>query len=204
MARVTDLEATKTRLVQAAWTVIATEGIEAATLRRVATQAGCTTGLITHYFEDKNELVTVAYRRVLDMMIKDAAEAIASASGIAEQLRAAIEAIEPVRAGTREFTIVLMNFWAAAAVNPEFARHCRDDYRRWRRLIERVIRVGVAQGELRADTDVRALDDLLTLVSDGLSVGMTLTPAAYPARRRHALIGHILAPFLPPSRASAP
>jgi AcrR family transcriptional regulator len=188
----------RTRLVKAAWRVIATEGIEAATLRRVAVEAGCTTGLITHYFTDKNELVTFAYRRVLDKMIADADAAIAAASGITDKLLAAIEAVEPVRAGSRDFTVVLMNFWAAAAVNPTFAMHCRADYKRWRALIGRVVKTAVSRRELRADTDIKVLVDLLTLLSDGFSVGMTLTPAAYRTRRRHAILRQVLQPFVRP------
>ncbi len=197
MAKVTDPEAVRARLVEAAWRVIATEGIEAATLRRVAIEADCTTGLITHYFADKAELVTVAYRRVLDSMLADAERAILRTSGIVEKLVAAVEAVEPVRASARHFTVVLINFWAAAAVDPTFAAHCRNDYARWRDMIRRVAAEGVASGELRPDTDLRVLVDTLTLVSDGLSVGLTLTPATYRRSHRQAIIRHLLQPFLP-------
>lgn len=186
-------------MVEAAWRVIATEGIEAATLRRVAIEAGCTTGLITHYFRDKTELVTSAYRRVLDTMLADAEAAIERSSGIVEKLVAAVEAVEPVRANSRHLTVVLMNFWAAAAVDPKFAAHCRADYERWRGMIRRVACEGVACRQLRADTDIKVLVDTLTLLSDGLSVGMTLAPATYRRQHRQAIIRHILRAFLPDS-----
>ena len=41
-------------------TVIATEGLRGATLRRVAAEAGCTTGALTHYFADRQALLTAA------------------------------------------------------------------------------------------------------------------------------------------------
>lgn len=196
MPKITDAEATKTRLVQAAWKVIATEGIEAATLRRVAVEDGCTTGLITHYFRDKNELVTCAYSKVLDMMIADAAAAIAAHDRVTDRLLAAIEAIEPTRPSMREFTVVMMSFWAAAAYNQTYAQRCRDDYKRWRTLISGVITAGIDSGELRKNTDVVMLTDIVTLLSDGLSVGMTLTPTVYSTRHRRAIILKTLEPFL--------
>lgn len=196
MPKITDAEATRNRLVRAAWQVIASEGIEAATLRRVAREDGCTTGLITHYFRDKNELVTCAYRRVLDMMLADATAAIATHDNLTQRLLAAIEAIEPTRADTGQFTVVLMNFWAAAAFNSTFAQHCREDYQRWRMLVSGVIVSGIESGELRKDTDVRTLTDILTLLSDGLSVGMTLTPRNYPPKHRRTIILKILSSFL--------
>lgn len=196
MPKITDAEATKSRLVRAAWKVIANEGIEAATLRRVAAEDGCTTGLITHYFGDKNELVTCAYREVLDIMIEDATQAIAAQSTVTEKLLAAVEAIEPTRPELREFTIVLINFWAAAAFNPTFAQHCRDDYKRWRTLVSSVIAAGIESGQLRQDTDVKMLTDILTLLSDGLSVGMTLTPTIYSPKHRREIILQTLEPFI--------
>jgi TetR/AcrR family transcriptional regulator, transcriptional repressor of bet genes len=196
MPKITDAAKMRQRIIVATWAVIATEGIQSVSMRRVARAAGSTTGLITHYFQDKDELVTRAYRTVLDRMIADAARRIAAPGHVSERLLAAIEAIEPAGPEMKQFTVVLMNFWAQAAFNPAFARHCRQDYRRWRALVGRAIRDGIKAGELRRDTDVVRLCDVLTLLSDGLSVGMTLTPAAYPRARRKAILLDILAPHL--------
>ena len=86
--------------------------------------------------------------------------------------------------GAGDFTVVLMNYWAAAAFNEVFAEHCRGDYKRWRELIGKTISEGVSQGELRPDADVKQIADMLTLIADGLSVGITLTPSIYPRRYR--------------------
>jgi TetR/AcrR family transcriptional repressor of bet genes len=196
MPRITDATAIRRRILAATWRVIATEGIQSVSMRRVARAAGSTTGLITHYFKDKDELITRAYRTVLDRMIADAARRIAAPGNVVERLLAAVEAIEPTGPEMQELTVVLMNFWAQAACNPAYARYCRHDYRRWRTLIGRAIRDGIASGELRRDTDVRMLCDVLTIFSDGLSVGITLTPRAYPRAQRAAILRRLLAPYL--------
>ena len=202
MPKIIDATAMRRRILTATWDVIATEGIQSVSMRRVARAAGSTTGLITHYFADKDELVTYAYRTVLDRMIADATARVAEASGVTERLLAAIEAIEPNTAQMQRFTIVLMNFWAQAAFNRAFAAHCRQDYRRWRKLISGVIRDGIEAGELRAGTDAGMLTDVLTLLSDGFSVGMTLTPSNYPRRHREAILTQILRPYLRGSAGS--
>ncbi|MGH3177968.1 MAG: TetR/AcrR family transcriptional regulator, partial [Streptosporangiaceae bacterium] len=51
MPKVVDHAARRAELVDAAWRVIAEEGLEAATMRRIAEAAGCTTGRVTHYFD---------------------------------------------------------------------------------------------------------------------------------------------------------
>jgi AcrR family transcriptional regulator len=196
MPKIIDVHETKRRIIKATWRVIASEGIQAASFRRVAREAGCTTGLITHYFSDKNELVTYAYRMVMEKMLLDASAALERGGTVLERLIAAIEAIEPIRSGERDFTVVLMNYWAAAAFNEVFAEHCRGDYKRWRELIGKTISEGVSQGELRPDADVKQIADMLTLIADGLSVGITLTPSIYPKRYRGSLIAQVIAPFL--------
>jgi AcrR family transcriptional regulator len=196
MPKIVDVEATRMRIVRATWAVIKSEGIQSVSMRRVAKQANCTTGLITHYFRDKDELVTHAYRVVLDKMIADATLSVQRERSVSERLLAAVEAIEPTNAEMKEFTVVLMNFWGQAAFNEAYAARCRQDYRRWRDIIGRVVKEGIASGELYPHTDVRAVTDIITLLSDGLSVGMTLTPNAYPAERRRALIRGILAPYI--------
>lgn len=197
MPKIVDVEAVKMRIVEATWKVIVSEGIQSVSMRRVAAQAGCTTGLITHHFRDKDQLVTYAYRLVLDRMIADATSRVQQEGTVAERLLAAVEAIEPTGAKMKQLTVVLMNFWGQAAFNARYAARCRQDYKRWRELIDRVVRQGIRTGELVPDTDVRTLTDLITLLSDGLSVGMTLTPRDYPARQRRAILMTILRPYLP-------
>jgi TetR/AcrR family transcriptional repressor of bet genes len=196
MPKVVDVEATKMRIVKATWDVITTKGIQSVSMRRVASAAGCTSGLITHHFSDKDELVTYAYEVVLDKMIADAALRVSEEHNVRDKLWAAVEAIEPSTPHMKQLTIVLLNFWAQAAFNPTFAARCRQDYKRWRTLITRTIREGITAGELRRDTDIQALTDTITLLSDGLSVGMTLTPTVYSARHRRTILFGILQPYL--------
>jgi TetR/AcrR family transcriptional repressor of bet genes len=196
MPKVVDVEATKMRIVKATWKVVTTKGIQSVSMRRVARAAGCTSGLITHYFTDKDELVTYAYEVVLDQMIASAAMRVSQERSVSQKLLAAVEAIEPSTPHMKQLTVVLMNFWAQAAFNDVFAARCRRDYKRWRTLISRTIRQGIDAGELRDDTDIRALTDTITLLSDGLSVGMTLTPTIYPEGHRQVILLGILQPYL--------
>ena len=64
MPKVVDHAARRAELVDAAWRVIAAEGLEAATVRRIAQAAGCTTGLVTHYFDSKDDMLVAALREV--------------------------------------------------------------------------------------------------------------------------------------------
>jgi TetR/AcrR family transcriptional repressor of bet genes len=57
--------------------VIARDGLEAATVRRIAAEVGYSTTVITHYFADKDELLLWAYRTLGDYARDHYDEAIA-------------------------------------------------------------------------------------------------------------------------------
>jgi AcrR family transcriptional regulator len=63
MPRLVDHDARKRELLDASLALVAAEGIEAATLRRLARAADCTTGAITYYFEGRDALLVAMLRR---------------------------------------------------------------------------------------------------------------------------------------------
>ena len=57
-----DREEHRARIARVAAEVIACEGVEAATVRRVSAAAGYSTSIVTYYFSGKHELLLAAYR----------------------------------------------------------------------------------------------------------------------------------------------
>lgn len=55
---------------QAAWRVIVREGLDRTSLRAIAQELGCTTGVVTHYFRDKQELILFALHQVTQSLLK--------------------------------------------------------------------------------------------------------------------------------------
>ena len=45
---------------EAAWKVIVREGLDRTSMRAIARELDCTTGVVTHYFRDKQELILFA------------------------------------------------------------------------------------------------------------------------------------------------
>ena len=65
MPKVVDLDARRLEIASAAVTVIAHSGLEGARLRDVAAAAGVTTGAVTHYFLNKDEVLEAALAEVV-------------------------------------------------------------------------------------------------------------------------------------------
>src|SRR3954454_8797812 len=83
----------RVQLVEAARAVASAEGIAAATVRRVAEEAGVALGVVHYCFADKDELFAALAARIVDDLVTPAALAVDEATGVAAALRAAVDAM---------------------------------------------------------------------------------------------------------------
>ncbi|MEO1221974.1 MAG: helix-turn-helix domain-containing protein, partial [Pseudomonadota bacterium] len=76
MPKIVDHEERRTSIARAAMLEIAENGIEDLRLKDVAARAGWTTGVLTHYFQSKEELLSealkVTFREVVGEAVTDA------------------------------------------------------------------------------------------------------------------------------------
>src|ERR1700761_834043 len=65
MPKIVDHDARRDEIAQIACRVVATHGIEHATVARIARAAGYTTGMVAHYYESKQDIILAALRLML-------------------------------------------------------------------------------------------------------------------------------------------
>lgn len=194
MPRVVDTVQRRALVASAARRVIAREGLEGTTIRKVAAEAESSTTVVTHYFRDKQALITAAvqdaYAAVehrMESFVDD------PQSRVLDRLRAILLQALPIDRVRREEARVWMAFWAVAAAQPELRAVQRDGYRSWRALIGGVLGEAMLAGELHPGMILDdELDHLLCLV-DGLLMQATLEPRRYPARRQQQILESALA-----------
>ena len=72
MPKIVDHDERRQELVEATWRVIARTGIVGVTTREIAREAGVSTGILAHYFGDKEELLAttlrLSHRQVYDRL----------------------------------------------------------------------------------------------------------------------------------------
>jgi len=155
----------RSEFVAASWDVIAAEGLKAATLRRVAAEAGCTTGALTHYYTDRRSLLVDALRAAhyqAGARMMDAAKRISSHQA---RLKAVLlEALPLDEPRVREWRVWLA-FWAESMNDAELAQENTRRYAEWRRLLEDVVRP-VVRNRSEAKREVAHLVALI----DGLGL----------------------------------
>src|SRR5918999_4113037 len=132
MPKVVDHEQRREELAAAVWRLAAREGLEAVTVRRVAEEAGWSTGALVHYFSDKEELVLFAFRTVADRVGRRLAASEERTSDPLELARATLAEGLPLDRERQEEGRVWFAFLGLALTRPALARAQRVTYRAWR------------------------------------------------------------------------
>jgi AcrR family transcriptional regulator len=192
MPKVVDHAVRRAELVDAAWRVIAEEGLEAATMRRIAEAAGCTTGRVTHYFDSKDDVLVAALREVHRRAAKRMIRHIGRADAATVMLEVILEAL-PVDEDRQLEWKVWLAFWGRAAADERLRYEQEQRYVQWRGLLDKLVQ-RIRPRDVAADRC--AAVDLIAGAIDGLGIQAVLEPASFtPARLRRAasaIVGSVL------------
>lgn len=186
MPRVVDHDERREEIAEAAWRVVEREGVEGTSLRGIAREAGHTTGVITHYFRDKRELMSFAFGLVVDR--STARMSGAAGSGAVEVLAQLL----PLDGERRRETTVWLALMGASLTDPALAGELRHRYRRAREAMMPVLRPVL---ELAREEDPDDVVDELLAVVDGITVDALTDPERYPPDRQLALLRRALERF---------
>jgi AcrR family transcriptional regulator len=197
MPKVVDIEQRRAELTEAAARLIARSGIESATMREVAAEAGWTTGALTHYFADKRELLLTTFQASLtNRRAHRPADADASP---AAQLRASLDGALPLDEARRRHWMVTIAFCAQAAGDPELAEAQRGAYREFRNHVATLaVRCG-----LTGRRDAQRYAERLIAHADGIAVQALFDEQSWPPERQLAQLDDLLAPLAPGASGAA-
>lgn len=153
MARTVRNPESRTRIIDAAWRLVASDGVHGATMRTIASAAGVTTGFVTHYFEDKNELLAEVLRfnnlRARDRIVA----AVGSKRGLVA-LESAVEAMLPIDADRRREWQVGIACWGPTSPGEQAAGVLRNGWRFLETMFAELLQQAVDDGELHEDIDI--------------------------------------------------
>jgi AcrR family transcriptional regulator len=165
---IVDHDQRRAEIVEAAWQALAAHGSEGATMRTIAERAGCSTGRLTHYFNNRDEILVAALRAVHTSAATRMGAAVERADGL-DALRAVLQEALPLDPVSRREWKVWIAFWGLAGANPSLRREQRTRYAEWRLLVRTLLARGVEVGDLRP-LDVEAETDHLVALVDGLGL----------------------------------
>ncbi|GAA2382577.1 TetR/AcrR family transcriptional regulator [Streptomyces glaucosporus] len=174
--------------------VVEAEGLEAASIPRIARELGATTGLVQTYFRSKDELLLFAVRHLGELTNARIAAVLEDhrRAGLKEQLLLALGVLTGADEGTGSEARIWLAFLARAAFHPALrelhaagAREIRD---RCRETLAHARRLGL----LPPDRDVEAEALALAAFADGLAVQRAVEPELMSAERVRDLLRRYL------------
>jgi AcrR family transcriptional regulator len=172
----------------AARAVIARDGLDATSVRRVAAEAGSSTTVVTHYFADKQALLRAAIEDAYAAVAARMAARVETGPGGLPTLRAVLLEALPLDAERMAEARVWMAFWSMAVTHPELRAVQGAGYREWRELVARVLTEAAECGDVAADLDPEAVGEQLMCLVDGMLMQATLEPDRLPPARQIAFL----------------
>ena len=180
MPKQVDHSRRREELADALWRLVMREGIEAASIRRVAAEAGWSSGSLRHYFETQSDLLAFAMELVT-RRVRDRVAALAPQSDVRAQAEQVLRELLPLDDERRAEMQVWLAFTMRAIVDPAL-RPLRDDAHAQLRDLCRS-----AAKALGAPDATRAGDELHALV-DGLALHAVVAPEHTTPERQTAVL----------------
>jgi AcrR family transcriptional regulator len=174
-------------LLAAVWRVIARDGLERATVRTIAEETGWSTGVLAHYFADKEDILTSALQLSRERIRARWDEKLAGLKGIAALRELVLDNL-PLDDERELETKFLMNYWSREIRSGD---HLRRPPRRGPLLIDRLgtlAREGQEAGEIVGDEAPEDIAERLLGLIDGFSLHTLLDPDRLTRERQVALV----------------
>ncbi|MEV5988505.1 TetR/AcrR family transcriptional regulator [Streptomyces sp. NPDC052051] len=189
-----DHDARRRDVSEAVWRVLAAHGFGGLTMRAVATELGATTGLLTHYFPTKRDLVTYA----LDLLDTRSGSRPRRTAGTGmSAVRAALLDILPLTGEATVSNRIWVSSWDTALADPELSDDYARKYARSRDKLRDLVAAAQELGELPVGDPARIAAGAQSFVL-GLVVQALFAPEAFPPDRQAELLDDYLAGLVPP------
>lgn len=194
-----DRDARIGELLQAAREVVAREGCAGASLRKVAERAGFSTGAITYYFADRDDLLA----KLVENLFVDFDRWL-EPDGDGGSVRAMLERALLPRGARDDARQLARQVWlqllVQASTDAKLAGVIERFYSRFRQRLETLIATAQANGTIRRDFPPDQLADQIGALGDGWLMMQPIERNRFSGRRVRSLIDmamKMLAPVAP-------
>jgi AcrR family transcriptional regulator len=201
MPKIVDPEARRREVAEAVFRVARRDGLEQASLRNVAAEAGLAIGSVRHYFGGQADIMIFAMRYFAEragerLRLRAGRLAVPDPAAPPAEHAAALEALFaellPLDAERREEAEVWLAFVVGARTRPELRPLAAEMHGDLRSIALRVLRAAGRTGVLRPDLDLEAEAARVHALVDGLTLHAVLQPeSSGPEEIRAVLRRHV-------------
>jgi AcrR family transcriptional regulator len=191
MPKIIDRDERRAEISQLVLRVIETNGIAGATVRNIAREGGFTSGVLSHYFKDKEEMINFAFGEIASAVFVRVEYRIKKAKTALAKIQIIFEEFLPHEENLTG-SVVSVAFWGAALHDTTFQAQFHRQYGIWRNLLREAFEQAVAQGEITRPIVIDNEIDLLIAAADGLNVSILLDQSRFPKSRRKLLVSRVI------------
>lgn len=186
-----DREGKRLELLKAGIQVIAEFGLGGASLRKVAKQAGHTTGAVAYYFENREQL----FEAIVEYMFERFDEILESGEDL-DDYRRRFKYWLDMNADSYLW-IAGFQLLTRARHDAELAAVYRESYARYRRVTARRIEAQQKSGMIRDDIPAELLADHIAALADGWAMMMPIEADRFRPERADRLLDALLLQMAP-------
>lgn len=173
MPKIVDHDERRLELVDATWRIIARLGIEGATMREIALEAGFANGALKPYFPTKDTLLEFAFGHVFNRTNQRIGRITEGKSGLSALRAFCLEVLPLDEERVNEARIVIP-FWQKAINDPQKAEIHQESMERWLAAIRRYLAEARDAGDVSAGVDDATLASQLLNMLLGAQIGAAL------------------------------
>ncbi len=175
MPKQVDHDIRREELASAVWSVVRNQGLEGVTIREVARESGWSTGVVNHYFRDKDELMEFAFQLSIERSVERLQRHAASLPPI-EAIRIIMVETLAVDEEQRLENLLWAVFVGKAVTSPPMSAMLNGIYARWQQRLADLIGQGQRDGSIRSDVDSGAWARSTMALVDGLVIQSFFLP----------------------------
>lgn len=191
MPKIVDHEQRRWELVRAVWAVIRERGVQGASVRAVAREAGWSPSSVQYYFTTQGELLRFALRAM-----SEAAELRLATTELPSDPRdralARLELLLPMDRDSHVATEIWVAFLSLVRIDAQAGELNSAAHLRVTGLCREVLEGMASAGQIAPDTDLDLETGLLQALFDGLALHAVTVPEQMPPTRIRQLLAHHL------------
>ena len=185
MPRLVDHNERRRQICDVLLDIVSEAGIAAATIREVAERSGRSTGVISHYFRNRQDLLLGGLRRAAEILAEHNTRVLKTLEGIAA-LEQILEGSIPLDKRRLALCRIFFFFYVEGMTEEDLRQELETYLVGWRKSVTRAIREAQAQGDLPAELDPKRIAADLVGLADGLRIHSLLDPRVMDQLQEHS------------------
>ena len=187
MPKVVDHEQRRRELGHAVWRVIRRDGVDHASVRTVAQEAGWSPGALRHYFRTQSELLDFAMRLVVER-IEGRIAALDRSADPRQAVEQVLHELLPLDDERRAENEVWLAFTARALIDPELRAQHNKVHDALHQACTSALETLAAAGRANTGPATALQAERLHALTDGLAVHTALRPDLMPPEQIVAVV----------------